>query len=70
MKTITKNVLSIIAFISALVIGFIALYLPPTGVIDNSVLWFTAQLLVFTASLLGLNLNLGQAKTSNDSETK
>lgn len=51
-----KFVIGIIAFIAAVVIGFIALFMPPQGIIDASVLWFTAQLLVFVCSLLGVNL--------------
>lgn len=57
-----KQWLSIGAFIASIVIGFIALFLPPTGVIDSSVLWFVAQLLCFTAGLLGINLNIDNIK--------
>ena len=49
---------SLIAFISAIVIGFIALFLPPSGVIHTSVLWFVAQLLVFVSNILGFNFNV------------
>lgn len=49
-----KYIMSIAAFVAALIIGFIALFLPPIGIIDQSVLWFTAQLLVFTSGLLGV----------------
>ena len=58
-----KTVISIVAFISAIVLGFIALFLPPTGIIDNSVLWFTAQLLVFVCSLLGVDLTIDRFST-------
>jgi len=57
-----KEMISIVAFISAIVIGFIALFIPPSGIIDASVLWFTAQLLVFTSSLLGVNLSIDALK--------
>lgn len=50
-----KNILSIMSFLSSIVIAYIAVFLPPLGIIDNSVLWFTAQLLLFTTSLLGIN---------------
>lgn len=63
MITKIKTVISIVAFISAIVLGFIALFLPPTGIIDSSVLWFTAQLLVFVCSLLGVNLTLDRFST-------
>lgn len=49
-----KCIMSIVAFVAALIIGSIALFIPPTGVIDQSVLWFTAQLLVFTSGILGI----------------
>ena len=39
------------SMISAIIIGFIAMFIPPHGIIDASVLWFTAQLLVFAATL-------------------
>lgn len=58
----TKHILSIFAFIASLVIGFIALFLPPQGVIDSSVLWFTSQLLVFVATMLGVNLSIDNLK--------
>lgn len=50
-----KNSIAVISFISAIVIGFIAIFLPPKGIIDTSVLWFIAQLLVFTSNILGFN---------------
>lgn len=65
-----KQWLSIAAFICAVMIGFIALFIPPTGIIDASVLWFTAQLLVFVSGLLGVNMTLDShkkiAKTTKD----
>lgn len=60
-KTI-KAIMSIVAFLAAIVIGFIALFIPPTGIIDASVLWFTAQLLVFVSGLLGINLSIDNLK--------
>lgn len=60
-KTI-KAIISVVAFLSAVVIGFIALFIPPTGVIDASVLWFIAQLLVFVSGLLGINLSIDNIK--------
>ncbi len=60
-KTI-KAIISIVAFLSAVVIGFIALFIPPAGIIDASVLWFIAQLLVFVSGLLGINLSIDSIK--------
>lgn len=59
---ILKSLISIISFLAAIVIGFIALFIPPTGVIDASVLWFTAQLLVFTSGLLGIDISIDSLK--------
>lgn len=53
-----KSVLSIVSFVAAIVIGFVALFIPPSGLIHTSVLWFTAQLLVFTSGLLGIEINI------------
>lgn len=58
MKSKIKYILSIISFLSSIVIGFLALYMPPLGIIDHSVLWFTAQLLLFTASILGIDFHI------------
>lgn len=57
-KLTLKQTLSVVSFLASLVIGFIALFIPPVGIIDPSILWFTAQLLCFTAGLLGINLNI------------
>lgn len=66
--------LSIASFIGAMVIGLMALWIPPTGIIDSSVLWFIAQLLVFTSGLLGVrvyfNRNDGIAKIETDDNDK
>ena len=53
-----KAILSVLAFLTAMVIGFIALFVPPEGIIDSTVLWFTAQMLLFVSGLLGVNLSL------------
>lgn len=56
-----KKVLAVLSFISAIVLGFIAMFLPPKGVIDTSILWFIAQLLVFTSNIFGFNFNVSQS---------
>lgn len=58
MKRLWKSRLGIISFFASLVFGIIGLFLPPLGVIDNSVLIFIAQLLVFTSNILGFNLDV------------
>lgn len=50
----TKNFLSSTALLSAVAIMFIAVYLEPKGIIDTSVLYVIAQLLVYSASMLGI----------------
>lgn len=57
-----KSKYALISFLFSLLLGTIALFLPPSGVIDTSVLWFTAQLLVFTANILGFNLDVFKPK--------
>jgi predicted membrane channel-forming protein YqfA (hemolysin III family) len=44
-----------ICLLMAIVISFIALFLPPSGAIDSSVLWLIAQALIFVSSLWHLS---------------
>lgn len=56
---------------ASLVIAFIALFTPPEGEIHDTVLWFTAQLLIFCSTLLGLNVNFGRfGKSDTDSNNE
>lgn len=59
----TKNYLSSIALMSAVAIMFIAVYLEPKGVIDTSVLYVIAQLLVYSASMLGITSAIKEITT-------
>ena len=51
-----KKHLSIWSFVFSIIFGLIGIFMPPVGVIDNSVLIFIAQLLVFTSNILGFDL--------------
>lgn len=53
-----RKLMSFLSFLGALVCAFIAMNTPPYAVIDSSVLWFTAQLLVFCASLIGIDFKI------------
>lgn len=48
-----------VCLIMAIIISFVALFLPPTGIIDSSVLWLIAQALLFTSSLWHLSDYIG-----------
>lgn len=66
----TKNKLAIASFICSIVFGLAAFCCPPIAIIDSSVLYYTAQLFLFSATLLGVNnLNLGKFG-SNKKENK
>lgn len=69
-NTTLKSIISIIAFLAAIVIGFICVFIPPTGIIDASVLWFTAQLLVFVSGLLGINISMDSLKRTATTNKK
>lgn len=58
LKKFTKQSYASFSFFSAVFVGIFALILPPLGIIDDSVLWFTAQLLLFTSSILGINFEI------------
>jgi len=51
-----KKILAIILTISALGFGIAGFCVPPLGVINSSVLWLTAQIFVFAATLLGIDI--------------
>lgn len=53
-----KQFLALIAFLSSIAFGVIAVNTPPYAVIDSSVLWFVAQMLLFTASLIGIDIKI------------
>lgn len=72
-KEYLKALISSIAFLTSVVIGFVALFIPPQGAIDPSVLWFTAQMLLFVSALLGVNLsldNIGMKGKTNKNQDK
>ena len=64
---VLKRWVAMISFFAGIIIGVIALFLPPSGVIDDSVLWFTAQLLVFTANMFGFNFDVFKSDKVNKS---
>lgn len=64
-----KMIISMISFLSAIVIGFIAIFIPPEGIIDSSVLWFSAQLLVFTSTILGFDYHVFTSRKNIQSNT-
>lgn len=64
---IHKLIIGYICFLSALVVGFLALLLPPQGIIDNSVLWFVAQLLLFVSSIFGFDYHVFESGKYNKS---
>jgi len=50
-----KHLIAIASFVVAVIMSFVALLLPPPGVIDQSVLLLIAQFLILTATLLGVS---------------
>lgn len=60
-----KGYLAIASFAFAILFGVCAFLCPPLSIIDSSVLYFTAQLFLFTSTLLGVNLNLGKYGSNN-----
>lgn len=53
-----KRILAISCTIFSIGFGIAGFFVPPQGIIDSSVLWFTAQLFVFAATLLGIDVEL------------
>lgn len=48
-----KNTMAFIALIAGIFVGVAGMIIAPMGIIDSSVLYFTAQLLIFAATLVG-----------------
>jgi len=51
-----KKILAIGLTVAAIGFGAAGFVVPPTGIISSSVLWFTAQIFVFAATLLGIDV--------------
>lgn len=49
-----QYIICIVCIIGAMVMSYIALYMPPSGEISQSVLWLIAQVLVFCGSIMGI----------------
>lgn len=47
--------LCIFCILGAMIMSFLAMYITPAGVIDQSILWLIAQVLVFCGGLMGIN---------------
>lgn len=55
LKEAIQYAICIVCVIGAMVMSFLAMYVAPTGVIDQSILWLIAQVLVFCGALIGIN---------------
>lgn len=59
MKDSTKDWIrflsGIVCLICGIILSFISLYLPPTGVIDSSVIILISNVMIFVGSLWGLH---------------
>ena len=51
---------SLVCIITAIVFAFMGFFTPPTGEISESVLWFVAQCLIFSGSLIGVDCVIDQ----------
>lgn len=58
-----KSWLAVLSFVFAIIFGMCAFWCPPLSVIPQSILWFTAQLLVFACTMLGISINIDALKS-------
>lgn len=65
-----KNIICFICLVSAIVVAVIAMFMPIVGVIDSSVLWFTAQLLLMCTSIIGIKVNFSDVFKSHKDKSK
>lgn len=67
----TKEKLATIALLSAIGFGIAGTAIPPYGIIDKSLLYMIAQLLVFAATLLGFGQTIERiTNIANDIKKK
>lgn len=52
----TKKILAWLLAVSAIGFGIAGFVVPPVGIINSSVLWLIAQFNLFSATLLGIDL--------------
>ena len=55
-----KTFLSIAAFIAAVAFGMAGTWIAPAGIIDSSMLYFIAQLLLYSATMVGFGTTIGK----------
>ena len=61
MKSIRyKQTASLVCIVTAIVFAFMGFFTPPTGEISESVVWFVAQCLIFSGSLIGVDCVIDQ----------
>lgn len=53
-----RRILAPLSLIASITITIIALFMPPEGIIDSSVLYVVAQLLLYSAGVLGINIKI------------
>lgn len=74
MKKETRNEIKFwVIFGLAILFGACGMFCPPIGVIDNSVLIYTGELLTFAAAVMGIDLRIDQKirnrmKNNNEEE--
>ena len=56
MKTKVRAFCAVFALVSGFILSAIALFLPPVGVISDSVLMYTGEAFFFAGSALGLDV--------------
>lgn len=53
-----RRILAPLSLTASITITVIALFMPPEGIIDSSVLYVVAQLLLYSAGVLGINIKI------------
>ncbi len=66
MKPSFKEWSAIILLIAGVVMAFIALFLPPPGKIDDSVLYLFAQILIYAGSIFGIDVYVKRQINENN----
>lgn len=65
-----RRILAPVSLIASITITIIALFMPPEGTIDSSVLYVVAQLLLYSAGVLGINIKIVNFNSKNKENEK
>lgn len=69
-KLKTTELMALILLIAGIVLIFVALFIPPLGIIHSSVLWTLGQMFTLIGALMGVNAYYGSRISKLEDKVK